>query len=85
MNPFKASVAFNIETSYFLYSKTKDWFPYEMQPLGWNWLNQVKTGTRKDFKQEGSLHRKLPLRISSLNVTKSAGNSGFGHMHWRNP
>ena len=47
MNPFKASVAFNIETSYFLYSKTKDWFPYEMQPLGWNWLNQVKTGTRK--------------------------------------
>ena len=25
------------------------------------------------------------LRISSVNVTKSAGNCGFGHIHWRNP
>ena len=28
---------------------------------------------------------KFPLRISSVNVTKSAGNSGFGHTYWRNP
>ena len=27
----------------------------------------------------------FPLRISSVNVTKSAVNSGFGHIYWRNP
>ena len=27
----------------------------------------------------------FPLRISSVNVTKSAGNSGFGHIYWINP
>ena len=34
-----------------------------------------------------SLHKKwnFRLRISSLNVTKSAGNCGFGHIYWRNP
>ena len=33
-----------------------------------------------------SLHKKwsFPLRISSVNVAKSAGNSGFGHIYWRN-
>ena len=25
------------------------------------------------------------LRISSVNVTKSAGNYRFGHIYWRNP
>ena len=34
-----------------------------------------------------SLHKKwsFPIRISSVNVTKSAGSCGFGHIHWRNP
>ena len=34
-----------------------------------------------------SLHKKwsFPLRISSVNVTKSAENSGFGNIYWRNP
>ena len=34
-----------------------------------------------------SLHKKwsFALRIASLNVTKSAGNRGFGHIYWRNP
>ena len=34
-----------------------------------------------------ALHKKwsFPLRISSVNVTKSAGNSGFGHICWRDP
>ena len=33
------------------------------------------------------LHKKwsFPLRISSVNVTKSAGNCGFGHISWRIP
>ena len=33
-----------------------------------------------------ALHKKwsFPLRISSVNVTKSAENCGFGHMYWRN-
>ena len=34
-----------------------------------------------------TLRRKwsFPLRISSVNVTKSAGNCGFGQVYWRNP
>ena len=33
------------------------------------------------------LHKKssFPLRISSINVAKSAVSSGFGHIYWRNP
>ena len=33
-----------------------------------------------------SLHKKwsFPLRISSVNVIKSAVSSGFGHINWRN-
>ena len=33
------------------------------------------------------LHKKwsFPLRISSVNVTKYAGNCGFSHIYWRNP
>ena len=27
----------------------------------------------------------FPLRISLVNVTKSAGNWGFGHIYWGNP
>ena len=27
----------------------------------------------------------FPLRISSVNVTRSADNCGFGHISWRNP
>ena len=27
----------------------------------------------------------FPSRISSVNVTKSSGNCGFGHFYWRNP
>ena len=34
-----------------------------------------------------TLHKKwsFPLRISSVNMTKSAGNCKFGHIYWRNP
>ena len=34
-----------------------------------------------------ALHKKwsFPVRISSENVTKSAGNSGFDHIYWRDP
>ena len=34
-----------------------------------------------------SLHKKwsFALRISSVNVPKSARNCGFGHIYWRNP
>ena len=33
--------------------------------------------------QEYTLHKKwsFPLKISSVNVTKSAGNCGFGHIY----
>ena len=34
-----------------------------------------------------TLHKKwnFSLRLSSVNVTKSAGNCGFDHIYWRNP
>ena len=34
-----------------------------------------------------TLHKKwrFPLRISSVNMTKSAISCGFGHIHWKNP
>ena len=34
-----------------------------------------------------TLHKKwsFPLRISLVNVTKSAVSGGFGHIYWRNP
>ena len=34
-----------------------------------------------------ALHKKgsFPIRISLVNVTKSAGNCGFGHIYWGNP
>ena len=34
-----------------------------------------------------TLHKKwsFPLRVSSVNVTKSAVACGFGHIYWRNP
>ena len=34
-----------------------------------------------------TLHKKLnlPLRDSSVNATKSAGNCGFGQFYWKNP
>ena len=34
-----------------------------------------------------SLYKKwsFPLRISSVNVTKSAVSCGIGHIYWRNP
>ena len=36
---------------------------------------------------EETLHKKwsFSLKISSVNVTKSEGNCGFGQIYWRNP
>ena len=46
--------------------------------MSWN----LRTGI-----QDLSLHKKwsFPLRISSVNVTKSAVSCGFGQIYWRNP
>ena len=40
-----------------------------------------------DHLGEQTRHKKwnFSLRISSVNVTKSAGNCGFGHIYWINP
>ena len=40
-----------------------------------------------DEQSDISLHKKwnFPLRTFSVNMAKSAGNSGFGHIYWRNP
>ena len=50
-------------------------------PMAYNyWLESFKTPYLP-------LHKKIifVLRISSVNVTKSAGRCGFGHIYWRNP
>ena len=50
----------------------------------WNVFKQVKETL---LRHKHTLHKKwsFPLGISSVNVTKSAGNCGFGHTYWRNP
>ena len=55
-------------------------------------VNDNKTVSRRIISkffqtQMWSLHKKwsFPLRISSVNVTKSAASCGFGHIYWRNP
>ena len=38
------------------------------------------------FSQQRALQKNyFPLRTSPANMTKSAGNCGFGHIYWRNP
>ena len=46
-----------------------------------------KNKYRKRFGLIDTLHKEwsFPLRISSVNVTKSLRNCGFGHIYWRNP
>ena len=50
-------------------------------------VNNKKTSQRLDLYIQVSLHKKwsFPLRISLVNVTKSAENCGFGHISWGNP
>ena len=62
-----------------LYLKNRPW-PKCFPPHFANFL-RVSSFT------EHPLHKKwsFPLRISSVNVTKSAGNCAFGHVYWRNP
>ena len=63
-----------------------------------NIVEKIAFNTYHTFKK-GPDHTKLLLstyytvqkvkfsikKISSVNVTKSAGNCGFGHIYWRNP
>ena len=53
------------------------------------YLFTVETQTTKIYFYclYNSLYKKwsFPLRISSVNVTKSAGHCGFGHIYWINP
>ena len=43
--------------------------------------------SKSQCKSTQTLHKKwsFPLRISLVNVIKSTGNCGFGHIHWKNP
>ena len=47
---------------------------------------RLKTSIYSVF-DEVALHKKwsFSLRISSVNVTKSTVNCGFGHIYWGNP
>ena len=44
-------------------------------------VTKLFCGIKSNASQEWS----FPLMISSVNVTKSLGNCGFGHIYWRNP
>ena len=48
--------------------------------------NDYNNNNPLDYKNHVTLNKKwsFPLRISSVNVTKSAGSCGFGHIYWRN-
>ena len=49
----------------------------------WEWQNHAPVSINYIV----SLHKKwsFPLKISSVNVTKSAGTCAFGHIYWRSP
>ena len=46
-----------------------------------HWLSISNIFSKNTLQKKWSFQ----LRISSVNVTKSAGNYGFGHINWRNP
>ena len=52
-----------------------------------NSVSSQNNNLKKKFnlKVEETLHKKwsFPLRISSVNVTKSLISSGFGHIYWK--
>ena len=54
-----------------------------IQTLFTQWLLVLFTNVNPFW----ALHKKwsFPLRISVVNVTKSTGNCGFGHVYWGNP
>ena len=58
------------------YHSPKPHSPEWIRSISWEILSSMMT-----------LHKKssLPLRISSVNVTKSAGICRFGQIYWRNP
>ena len=49
--------------------------PLHARCLWESWLHGCSTAQKWSF----------PLKISSVNVTKPAGNCVFGHIYWRNP
>ena len=53
---------------------------FNTMQINYQWLSLLHS-------QWLSIHKKwsFPLRISSVNVTKSAVSCGFGHICWRNP
>ena len=62
-------------------------FPTEycLQHL-WRSYTDTRSFYKQHFYKQHPLHKKWSflLRISSVNVTKSAGKCGFGHIYWKN-
>ena len=56
--------------------------------LGFGLSAVVEFGTLSNIYDEDvllkTLHKNFPLKISLVNVTKSAENCGFGHIYWKN-
>ena len=76
---------------FFIKNVTKSSFPFteEILHVKIHYLCSLDDtlGERPVGFEEGTLHKEwsLPVKISLVNVTKSAGNSGFGNIYWRNP
>ena len=49
------------------------------------WIYYLHSNVLQRLTTQYPLHKKWssPLKISSVNVTKSAGNCGFGHIYWK--
>ena len=71
--------------------KDNGWFQTEIPLIRLlpftDWINtcrEIMFLLLSKFDEINKLHCTKNGVISSVNVTKSAGNSGFGHIYWRN-
>ena len=51
----------------------------------YNWIIELNDFFERKIFFDTAQKMTFALRISSVNVTKSAENCGFGHIYWRNP
>ena len=74
---------FNLNFNLMFLSSTRGW----RKKVKFNKLFLVVLKRWGVVNSKQPLHKKwsFPLRISSVNVTKSAVSCGYGHIYWRNP
>ena len=73
---------YTLEWVDFVYLKPKK---FVLESCKTYYFDRIFMGYIWDLSWDTAQKMKFPLRISSVNVTKSTGNCGFGHIYWRNP